>query len=249
MPAIKHVVILLLFICSIKESFSQKGIQNLIAAEKAFASYAIENNTKDAFLKNADSAAVYLNNKGDTVNALQYWNKAEKRSVKLKWTPEYAEISSSGDFGYTTGPWSLYQTSVKDTPVANGHFITIWHLDNKNQWKFLLDLGISYNHENSFSQTSSVATRVNKRVSNSALLQMIDAENSFIKEENAQRTSAYLKYLSNQSRLNKEGAIPAVTKEAKNNFITTSSSGLTFIPLGYYIAPSNDLVLFTEIVY
>src|SRR6266404_3303128 len=84
-------------------AIAQNGIGNLIQAEKNFAAYSVANNTKDAFLRFADSAGIVFDN-GKPVNAIEIWTRREKRPGKLNWWPAYAEIASSGDFGYTTGP-------------------------------------------------------------------------------------------------------------------------------------------------
>jgi hypothetical protein len=59
----------------------------------------------------------------------------------LNWHPQFAEISASEDFGYTTGPWT-YQNSLADTVIARGQYSTVWHLDKNGHWKFLVDFGI-----------------------------------------------------------------------------------------------------------
>jgi hypothetical protein len=235
----------LIFLCTltlmIATSYSQQRVEDLIAAEKGFASYALANNTKDAFLNNIDSGAVHLDNKGNVVNGVEFWTKAEKRNGKLSWMPEYAEISSSGNFGYTTGPWYLYQTSIKDTPVARGHFITIWHLDNQSKWKFLLDLGISYKSTGKPKTSVPVATKVNKKPTINDPVDIMAIEHEFIKQYAENGLPAYKDYLSGDSRLNREGNVPAVGQEQQEKLLSSLPAGLSSSPLGSFVSSANDL--------
>ena len=82
---------------------AQKGIDNLIRAEKDFAAYSVTHSTKEAFLEYMDSSSI-LFDEGKSVKGIEFWNKREKKSTVLKWRPLYASIAGSGDFGYTTGP-------------------------------------------------------------------------------------------------------------------------------------------------
>src|SRR5258708_25344796 len=88
----------IIFLYSITNA--QRTIDGLINAEKSFAAYSVAHGTKDAFLKFADSAGIAFD-QGKPVHAIETWNKREKRPGVLNWQPEYAEISASGDFGFT----------------------------------------------------------------------------------------------------------------------------------------------------
>jgi ketosteroid isomerase-like protein len=60
----------------------------------------------------------------------------------LGWTPLKAEISSSGDLGYTFGGFA-YMTKTKfgkDTTFY-GNYVTIWRKQPDGKWKFLVDGG------------------------------------------------------------------------------------------------------------
>ena len=78
----------------------------MIQAEKDFAAYSVAHSTKEAFLEYIDSSSMMFDN-GEPVKAIEFWNKREKKPGVLNWRPQYAEISASGDFGYTTGPMDL----------------------------------------------------------------------------------------------------------------------------------------------
>src|SRR5207302_10917039 len=119
---------------------AQKNINGLIGAEKSFAAYSVSHSIKEAFLKYADAKGIIFE-KAVPVNAVATWSKREKRPGLLNWHPRFAEISESGEFGYTTGPYS-FQLSSDDTIKNRGEYVTVWHINEQGEWKCLIHLGI-----------------------------------------------------------------------------------------------------------
>jgi ketosteroid isomerase-like protein len=117
------------------------GFEEMVAAEKAFASDASNRNTRDAFLSAYDQEGVAFN-PGPT-SAQRLWDKRAPNKSKLQWVPEVAEVASSEDLGYTVGPWAFTPEGA-DKPAAYGHFFTIWHKAADGSWKVLVDNGISH---------------------------------------------------------------------------------------------------------
>ncbi|HEY9007075.1 MAG TPA: hypothetical protein VIM75_13135, partial [Ohtaekwangia sp.] len=88
------------------QEFKNKDLQSLVEAERAFSRQAKEKNTRDAFLANItdESIGFYTN----TTKMKEHWEKTPAGTEWLYWVPVYADIAASGDFGYTTGPWSYH---------------------------------------------------------------------------------------------------------------------------------------------
>src|SRR5690348_12759086 len=120
----------------------QANIDGLVKAERSFAAYAVAHGIKPSFLQFADSSGI-LFDKGRSRNAIQLWNERESRAGILNWLPDYVEIAASHDFGYTTGPWTFQPNSIHDSIAARGRFITVWHVSQNGDWKFLVDLGVA----------------------------------------------------------------------------------------------------------
>ena len=60
----------------------------------------------------------------------------------LTWDPTHAEISSSGDLGYTIGRY-VSTTPGPDGPVTSqGAYTTVWRREPAGDWKVVLDLGV-----------------------------------------------------------------------------------------------------------
>ena len=99
--------------------------EDVLNAEKNFAAYSVAHGTKEAFLNFLDSNGVVFE-KGKAVNGIEAWNKKEKGAGVLAWHPVYGGISSSGELGFTTGPWTFQPKSVDDSIVARGQYSTVW---------------------------------------------------------------------------------------------------------------------------
>src|SRR5947209_13522484 len=111
-------------------------------AEKSFAAYSVAHGMKEAFLKFADSTGVVFE-KGKAVNAVEAWKKKAKSSGVLNWHPVHSIVASSGDMGFTTGPWTYQPKTVDDSVIARGQYTTVWKKDKAGEWKFIVDLGVS----------------------------------------------------------------------------------------------------------
>ena len=65
----------------------------------------------------------------------------ELPAVALKWKPVYANVSGSGDLGYTFG---TYELSFDDPSgvriVDNGKYMTVWKKGTDGSWKVAADM-------------------------------------------------------------------------------------------------------------
>jgi len=221
-------------------SFAQKNIDGLIQAEKNFAAYSVANSTKEAFLKFLDTYGVVFDN-GKAVNGIESWSKREKRPGVLNWVPVYAEIAASEDFGYTTGPWTFQPTTIHDSVMARGQYTTIWHKDDKGEWKFLVDLGTNNNPapvDNSLHKIE----RTNTDFKSGDQSSIINAEKDFIKAVNKSKEGAYKKYMSTFfSLLKRNNAEPASTEEAYIKIWDSTPDSISYAISGSGIASSGDL--------
>ena len=112
------------------DALKSKYIDSLTGAEKIFAAYSVNHGATEAFLKFLDSNGVVFD-QGKPVNGIAFWSKKEKTPGILTWRPNYADISASGDFGYTSGVWTFHPRSVHDSAVARGQYTRVWHRNKK----------------------------------------------------------------------------------------------------------------------
>lgn len=62
-------------------------------------------------------------------------------TFSITWDPNYAEVATSGDLGYTVGRYE--QTSRADgEPIVNsGTYLTVWRRQEDGSWKVKADIG------------------------------------------------------------------------------------------------------------
>jgi len=66
----------------------------------------------------------------------------DDKNNQLIWTPVGADISASGDLGYTYGNYEFHSKDKDGKPsVEYGKYTSIWKLQNDGSWKVVLDMG------------------------------------------------------------------------------------------------------------
>jgi ketosteroid isomerase-like protein len=233
------IFVLLLFIFSSLRVTSQNNLVSLIRAEKDFAAYSVSHNTKAAFLKYLDSTGVVFEN-GNPVNGIEAWNKKEVRQGILNWHPQFAEISASGNLGYTTGPWTFQPKTITDSIVARGQYATVWHLDKEGNWKFLVDLGINETPIADIKEVEEINVNL-KTYFPIDLSSLLKAEKAFIRQFNKDKIKAYKQCLSKKTVLNRNRHLPATRAEELANSISETPAEIKFQVDHSGISNSGDL--------
>ena len=60
----------------------------------------------------------------------------------LTWKPVRADVSASGDFGYTWGTYEFRRSGPDGKPqVGLGKYVTIWKKQADGEWRFVMDIG------------------------------------------------------------------------------------------------------------
>ncbi len=68
----------------------------------------------------------------------------DDKNNRLTWTPVGADISSSGDLGYTWGTYEFHSRDKNGSPTTDhGKYTSIWKLQKDGSWKVVLDIGNS----------------------------------------------------------------------------------------------------------
>lgn len=112
--------------------------KSLAAAETAFAQESLDKGMRTAFLHAlADDSTVF---EPGPMNGKKAWEAKPESKGVLQWQPVLAAISTNGDLGYTTGPWSFKKDAADKEPAAYGQFVSVWRWEN-GAWKLRFDLG------------------------------------------------------------------------------------------------------------
>ena len=213
-------------------AWGQPSIDGLIRAENAFAAYSVAHGTKDAFLKFVDSSGIVFS-EGKPVNGIDFWNRKADEPGVLNWQPQYVALASSGDLGFTTGPWT-FQKTLQDSVIARGIYTTVWHINKKGEWKFLVDLGVSNCPADN--DSSLVILNSTNTIGKGSLSSLIEVEKEFI-ALSKNSTQVYKKYLSADAILSRNGELPQHAMKTSNSF----PGNVEYKILGSGIASSGDL--------
>ncbi len=117
--------------------------QEILDAETEFNRAAQEIGIKEAFLAFAHDSAVLVRNnrviKGKK-EIEEYFNQQDFTDITLEWKPEFVDVSSSGDMGYTYGNYHLtFLDSLGKEEKLTGIFHTVWKKGQNGEWKYVYD--------------------------------------------------------------------------------------------------------------
>jgi len=138
---------LLLFSCNsfVEEASIEKWKSEIVETEQEFAEMALKEGIPKAFLAYAaDDVVVKRNNSLiigiDSLRESYKNQKSNSEKVSLTWKPDFVDVASSGDLGYTYGKYVYTTTdSIGDTKVNKGVFHTVWKKQANGKWKFVWD--------------------------------------------------------------------------------------------------------------
>jgi ketosteroid isomerase-like protein len=66
----------------------------------------------------------------------------DDKNNSLTWKPIGADVSSSGDLGYTYGTYEFRSKDASGKPsVSHGKYTSIWKRQKDGSWKVVLDMG------------------------------------------------------------------------------------------------------------
>ena len=114
-------------------------VEDLIAAERAFSRMSVDRNTHDAFVRYLARDAIMFRN-GPINGQDRLRSNPMPRELWLKWEPLVVDVSQSGDFGYSTGPFE--RGTRGKPPAGKGYFVTVWEKDPQRGWLVALDVGL-----------------------------------------------------------------------------------------------------------
>ena len=117
--------------------------QEIIQAETDFAQLCQTSGIEEAFVKFSAKNAHIL--RGDVIYAgnaeiKKFYSQARFKKVKLTWKPDFVDVSSSCDLGYTYGKY-VYSTvdSIGKVIESTGYFHTVWKKQPNETWRFVWD--------------------------------------------------------------------------------------------------------------
>ena len=129
----------IVLLCAASCATTRASVAPLLEADRAFAAEARAHGIQVAFTRFAAEDAWVLKPGG----ALRGRAEVEKAfagtgKVDLRWEPQGAEVSETGDVGYTWGTWTRQVQG--DDAVAHGRYLTTWRKTAEG-YRWTADLG------------------------------------------------------------------------------------------------------------
>jgi ketosteroid isomerase-like protein len=154
---------------------------------------------------------------------------------KLLWRPAFAAIASSGDFGYTTGP---YTYNIKGKNVAFGNYATVWEKQGNGEWKLVIDLGAG--HRAAIKKDTITSIAPDPGAKNAEQADLIAIDKSFAARLAGGSQEVYREVLHPAAHILRDGK-DAVVSEQQKQALFSEATRITFKPEQFKIASSKDM--------
>lgn len=134
-----------LFSCSLQDQKpidKREAKQQLMEADKAFSALCEKEGMKSAFIEYLDSNGVLLRPGHMPIvgaAAIDFIIQQSDTGYTLSWQPSFADVSASGDMGYTYGLYTMTWHGIDS--VSYGTYTSIWKKQSDGKWKYVLDSG------------------------------------------------------------------------------------------------------------
>lgn len=240
----KIIAFLITFVALITNAYAQKTdrtVQSIIKIEKQFYGKVNEGSINETILEFIDNNCIVF--KPNPVLAKDFYSKNEVLG-KLSWKPEYAMISKSGDFGFTTGPYIYNDFEKKNY----GHYLSVWKADKNKNWKLVLNGGVI--HPQPTVQLPEVFLNPDDykypKLIGPQKIQMredivFSSDLLLGKSLTKSGNSSLYEFYDNSVRLYFPNHLPQFGKVATLNFINSQKINITSNPIGTERAFSGDL--------
>ena len=218
-------------------------LQKLVQTEQAFARTAAEKGTKTAFLNYLSDDGIIFN--PNEANGKLVWQARTDSPALLSWNPAWADISSDGRLGYTTGGWEFRPQGKADKANAFGEYVTIWQKQADGSFKAVLDIGITH----AASSFSLAAWRSPTDAGTGAKSVKTGVDNATLTDifSNKSMANGYFNYLADDTVLLRDGHLPFYGKQ--NAFFALERMEKEFPPTAFLTFNGNLSKIFGNMMY
>jgi len=217
------------------------AVEQIVAAERAFAARAQVVNARQAFAEYfAPDALLYA-----PYPAPAFPRLAEPRdwAVHIAWRPVAAGAASAGDLGWTTGP-AEYRAVRDAAPNAYGHYTSVWRREADGTWRVVIDIGIEHAAAPAYADAATVefvrAIAPDATAADGAAarrqLRDLDTATGVLARDDARAALATV--AAGSLRVHRGGALPAVGRDAALAALDGVRDGWS--PEGVVVAASAD---------
>ncbi len=221
------------------QKFDNRDLQAIVDSERGFANLARKENTRKAFLTYLSDDAVVFDE--GPVNGKQRWQDRPVDDSKLDWDPEFADVSASGDLGYTTGPWEYRAHRTEKNPSAHGHFISVWKKQPAGFFQNILDIGVNHPHDPESHPLKTAVIKAGVQRDYQLSSTIMDIEKKYLEAVSRQGFKAHVQALSRDARLYRSGKLPMTVPTVTRPVAEREGASISYSPLQSGIAGSGDL--------
>ncbi len=217
-----------------------QNAEALIKAEKEFEQTCLKLGIRDGFLAWVDSGGIEFTEKGPS-GARQLWTSYPSFEGIFSWSPSYAEMSISGDWGYTTGNYEHRPKTLQDSVDEGGQYTTVWHKNSAGEWKYLIDIGNRHARIPPQKQAATISVPKFKAIQYIDSTGLADLEKMFISSFEKNPREAYGEYGSRRYILNLPQHGLVKSTDSALGLIHSFSSPLLYYITGVFVSPGRDM--------
>jgi ketosteroid isomerase-like protein len=214
--------------------------ESLLAAERAFALDARVRGVRAAFLASFGDDGVAF--EPAPVNLRATWSArlepADAQALQLVWTPVIGDVARSGDFGYTTGPYTLIVNA--SGARRDGVYFSVWQRDSAGVWKVALDDGIE-------TPSATVPAGFGREPMSGAAPGITNVAASVREirtlESTIANAASYAALFADDVHVHAGGAAPILGHEAAVRWLTEDSEPTAMSTIDSRVARSDDMAM------
>jgi ketosteroid isomerase-like protein len=217
-------------------------VESIAQAERDFAQVSVDQNIRAAFLTNFDDETLAFQ-KGEPLPGRRDWLAREPNDAYLFWWPVFADVASSGDFGYTTGPAVFGGTQSEKKPTGGMYYASVWK-KKRGKWTVVADLGTGIydpaENMKDFTTSQNVLKKTKKKIDTQAEQSaLLTLDKKYANDLSEAKASFQTQMLSQEARIHRPGRKPITTP---TEVVGLQEKGkFTFEQVGGEIATSADM--------
>lgn len=134
----------MLYACDSNRENRETYLKEIVKTEADFKSAISTLGVAEAFFLHADSNAVILRANDSLIKGRaairDYYLNPKFKDASVNWTPDFIEVSASGDMAYSYGRyvWLIKDSTGKENEYK-GLYHTIWKKQTDGSWKYSWD--------------------------------------------------------------------------------------------------------------
>ncbi len=227
-------------------------LASLVEAERAFAATSTREGVRASFMKYFADDGIAISPKPHIYkeSASKTPPPAHPLAKTLYWEPILADVSSSGDIGYTMGPASMKDSAKNNAPSWYGFYFSVWKVQDDGDWKVAVDVGTSSTSvvEKYFGQKTAPAIHAAFKLKGiGAGGKAVSGELIALDKTFSQNVAsggvrpAYQKILDAHACMMREGLVPITGKDAILAYLVKGTALRLLEPMRAEVSKSGDM--------